>query len=364
MSKSQKQSEHYRELADWSQLPTAPVVSVYMATYNHEKYLCQAIQGVVDQVCDFSFELIIGEDCSTDASLSIAETWRAEYPGIIRIVVGRKNVGMIKNSTRCLGLCRGQYIAFCEGDDYWHRPDKLQRQIHVMRHDCNVAMCHTDYDRAVGLVRKKGAHSKNKSRNLAVGEAYEKLLHDWTVKTATAVYRADVLRQFLASRYNNPAWPFGDYNKMLFASVHGRIAYIPISTATWRRVRGSMTNSGYLRSLDLGLAYLQCREWFMEEFPVAPSVQESVRKESYKRVRNRAIMAGDLGNLREICEWARRVGIENSRNREIMGRLIIQSGVGLSVLRFFDRVWLIDLIRELRRLVRNAFGQSSGEVIE
>src|SRR5271157_2282730 len=105
------------------------LVSVFMITYNHEKFVGQAIESIVTQKVNFDFELIIGEDCSTDNTLDICNKYAKQYPDIIKLFPSEKNYGMMGNTVRVLYACTGKYIAMCEGDDYWCDPYKLQKQI-------------------------------------------------------------------------------------------------------------------------------------------------------------------------------------------------------------------------------------------
>ena len=340
------------ELSDFDMLPAQPVVSVYMATYNHERYISEAIEGVIAQRTDFPIELVIGEDCSTDGTREIVRKYQQRYPELIRMITGSHNVGMIANSNRCLPLCRGKYIAFCEGDDYWHHAEKLQMQVDAMSKSPNITLCHTDYDRKVGRIRKSGAHKRNLTRRLAKGNAYIDLLHEWTVKTATAVYRSDILRDFLKTEFNNPIWPFGDYNKLLYASVRGMIAYIPVSTATWRRVSGSATKSGYDRSLELGMAYAECREMFMRKYPVDARLARSIRRESKERIIRRAVYAGAPGVYEECYAWLVENGYKRGCIRHNLARWTMRNGALLSLVRAMEKSGAIDAFREVLRLLR------------
>lgn len=91
-----------------------------MITYNHEPYIRQAIEGVMMQQSDFGFELIIGEDCSQDKTRDICFEYQKKYPDKIRILWWHENVSKLGgNSRRVIARCRGEFIAFCEGDDYW-----------------------------------------------------------------------------------------------------------------------------------------------------------------------------------------------------------------------------------------------------
>ncbi|MBR2772954.1 MAG: glycosyltransferase [Kiritimatiellae bacterium] len=118
-----------------------------MITYNHEPYIRQAIEGVMMQKTDFEFELVIGEDASQDKTREICFEYQRRYSGRIRVLWSEENVFAIAgNETRVTAACRGEYIAFCEGDDYWTDPYKLQKQVAVMRKHPNVGLCFCNAD--------------------------------------------------------------------------------------------------------------------------------------------------------------------------------------------------------------------------
>lgn len=124
-----------------------PLVSVKMITYNHAPYIAQAIEGVLQQKTNFPFELVIGEDCSNDGTREIVFEYQKRYPDIIRVITSDTNVGMHKNSYRTTKACRRKYIAYCEGDDYWHHPCKLQKQADYMESHPECGLVHSDQDR-------------------------------------------------------------------------------------------------------------------------------------------------------------------------------------------------------------------------
>lgn len=133
------------ETSDVVQLCKHPVVSVHMLTYNHEPYIRQAIEGVMAQKTDFEFELVIGEDCSKDKTREICFEYQKKYPDKIRVLWWHENVSKYGgNLRRITAHCRGEFIAFCEGDDYWIDPLKLQKQVDAMRKYPNVGLCFCD----------------------------------------------------------------------------------------------------------------------------------------------------------------------------------------------------------------------------
>lgn len=120
------------EISDLRQMPSEPLVSVIVITYNQEVYIEQTIDGILAQQCDFPFELIIGEDKSQDRTLEICVNYQKRYPQIVRIVTWHENVGLNANLLRVWGRARGKYLALCEGDDYWIDPAKLAKQVTLM----------------------------------------------------------------------------------------------------------------------------------------------------------------------------------------------------------------------------------------
>lgn len=121
-----------------------PLVSVKVATYNHEPYIAQCLAGIMAQRTSFPFEVIVGEDCSTDSTRQIVQEYVDRYPEVIRLVTSETNVGPCKNITRIRQACRGQYEALCEGDDYWIHPDKLQRQVDYLEANPDTVLCFHD----------------------------------------------------------------------------------------------------------------------------------------------------------------------------------------------------------------------------
>ncbi len=120
---------------------TDVVVSVCCITYNHEKFIAEALDGFLMQKTKFKFEIIIGEDCSTDNTREIVEEYMRKYPDILRLVTHTQNVGAIKNQIRILNAAKGKYIALCDGDDYWTDPFKLQKQVDFMESHKDCAIC-------------------------------------------------------------------------------------------------------------------------------------------------------------------------------------------------------------------------------
>ena len=107
-------------------------VSVLCATYNHEEYLHQTLDSFLNQKTDFPFEVLVNDDASTDGTGDIIREYAAKYPEIIRPFYQKENLYSRRINLYDMVFfpaCRGEYIAVCEGDDYWNDPEKLQLQV-------------------------------------------------------------------------------------------------------------------------------------------------------------------------------------------------------------------------------------------
>ncbi len=131
-------------IPDTEFLAKPPLVSVHMITYNQAVYTSGYRRGLGADTT-FPIELVIGEDCSTDGTREIVFEYQRQHPDLIRLVVSDSNVGASDNSRRSLALCRGKYIAFCEGDDYWTDSYKLQKQADFLGSNPDYSLVHSDF---------------------------------------------------------------------------------------------------------------------------------------------------------------------------------------------------------------------------
>lgn len=103
-------------------------LSVFVVTYNQERYIRPCLQSIVAQKVNFDYEIVIGDDCSTDDTGTICDEFAIKYPQT-QVYHHPKNLGVLKNWEFVMNKCRGEYIALIEGDDYWIDENKLQRQV-------------------------------------------------------------------------------------------------------------------------------------------------------------------------------------------------------------------------------------------
>jgi len=226
-----------------------PLVSVKMITYNHAPFIAQAIEGVLRQQATFPFELVIGEDCSTDGTREIVFAYAKRNPDLIRVVASDSNVGMKKNGLRTLEACRGKYVAFCEGDDYWHHPLKLQKQAHYLEKHPGCGLVFSDYDFYFTKTQKVAERvNQSKGFRSPMNVTIEQVLgpEGGMIRTCTIMVRKKLLDRVIEGDpylFQNEKFLMGDIQIFAELSLQSEVSYYPESLATYRIHGESATRS-------------------------------------------------------------------------------------------------------------------------
>ncbi len=121
------------------------ILSIYVPTYNHENYIAKALDGILMQKTDYKFEVLVGEDCSTDNTRAILKEYEKAHPGFFQMFYREKNMhGSACSNPRDLKLrCKGKYIIGLEGDDFWTDENKIQKQIDFLENNHDyIAVAH------------------------------------------------------------------------------------------------------------------------------------------------------------------------------------------------------------------------------
>lgn len=116
-----------------------------MITYNHERYIAKAIDSILTQNVSFDYEIVIGEDASTDKTRNIILNYKKTLPDKFRLLLHDDNIGMMPNFVQALNSSKGKYIALLEGDDYWTDPLKLQKQVDFLDANPEYSLCSHRY---------------------------------------------------------------------------------------------------------------------------------------------------------------------------------------------------------------------------
>lgn len=131
-------------IQNWHQEYNHPLVSVRCTAYNHEKYIAQALDSFLMQETNFPFEIVVHDDASTDKTADIIREYESKYPKIIKPIYEAENLYSKKDGSlrRTMdNACRGKYIAYCEGDDFWCDSHKLQMQYEALEAHPECSLC-------------------------------------------------------------------------------------------------------------------------------------------------------------------------------------------------------------------------------
>ena len=251
-------------------MTACPKVSVLMLTYNQENYIDEAIRSVVLQETDFDFELIIGNDASTDHTARHCLEWKEKYPERIRLVNREQNLGLIGNFMETYALCRGTYIAICEGDDFWTDKSKLQRQADYLDGHPDFSMC---FHRVINYYADNGTKSLSNGHQKVDTDICD-LARSNYISNVSAVFRNHLLPDGL------PKW-FGevstyDYALHMLNAQFGKIHYMKRPMAVYRQHgKAIWSQAAETSKLDISL---KVRELLMEYFRDSrPDVYEPLR---------------------------------------------------------------------------------------
>jgi glycosyltransferase involved in cell wall biosynthesis len=225
---------------------TKPTVSVAMITYGHEKYIKQAIEGVLMQECDFEIELIITNDCSPDKTDKIVNEIIQNHPksSWIKYTLHEQNIGMNPNFIWNLEQCEGKYIAICEGDDYWTDTLKLQKQVDLMEKTESYSLCFHN----VTILKGHKKSIQYKTRKQPFFYTIKDLAKINFIHTCSVMYKREFMKDILnLTKLNLPAT---DYVTHMLAANYGDIGYINEPMAVYREGVGVWSSNSELKILS------------------------------------------------------------------------------------------------------------------
>jgi glycosyltransferase involved in cell wall biosynthesis len=229
----------------------APVISVCLITYNHVKFIRQAIESVLTQEVSYSWELIIADDFSKDGTRDILLEYKAKYPDRIKLILQEKNVGAAQNWLDLITAPRTQYIAYFEGDDYWTDPLKLQKQVDFLEANPEFVACYHDV-----MVVDSNGNLLRKSKNSFVHNrdiSSQELIGGRVMSMLSLCFR-NVIGEFPEEFYKSPTGDnflcslLGNYGKGKFLPDVKPSAYRMHSGGAWSLKDDTQKKMTLLRS--------------------------------------------------------------------------------------------------------------------
>jgi len=230
------------------------MTSIFCVTYNHENYIADAIESFLMQKTDFSYEILIYDDASTDRTPEIIKQYESKYPDLIKPIYQTEN--QYSKGVKTIGFnserAKGKYIAICEGDDYWTDPYKLQKQVDYMEKNPECSMCvHTAY-RVTSDKKKMKSHVRP-NRGNKVFTVEEVIEGDGGFFATNSILYPAVFGTNRPDFYKKA--PVGDYPLSIYLALQGTVYYIDEFMSAYRvGLKGSWT-SRFLSSIERRVAY-------------------------------------------------------------------------------------------------------------
>ena len=221
-----------------SSTPDSPLVSVCVQTYQHAGYIKQCLDGILSQRVNFEFEILLGEDGSTDGTREICLEYAKAYPNRIRLILHKRENNILVdgkptgrfNFLYGIFSAKGKYIALCEGDDYWTEPEKLTSQVMCLENDETVQMCfHDAFFNRNNENQKRFTDRFSFLLNHEYFATTDILSNKWFVPTASIMFR---------NKLTVPVWfcdiKGGDYAIIYLNSCLGRIKFLNFAGSVYR----------------------------------------------------------------------------------------------------------------------------------
>ncbi len=214
-------------------------VSVFMLTYNHEKFIAQAIDSVLMQEVNFDYEIAIAEDFSSDRTRDIIMEFQQRYPDKIRLFLAERNFNSNSFSVRGRETCQGQYIALLEGDDYWTSPHKLQKQVDFLdtHPDCTICFHNSRQFYEDGSQKDYNNNSPDQKEISTL----EDLLSYNFIATGSTMFRRGVIDRYPDWYVNDEVYS-GDWPLHILNAQYGNIGYINEVMVATRIHKGGFWN--------------------------------------------------------------------------------------------------------------------------
>lgn len=294
------------------------MISVIIIGYNQEKYIGKAIDMVLSQNIDRPLQIIIGDDGSTDNTPEVIKAYYKEHPDIIVPILRHQNISANKNYIDCYNRCTGEYIAVCEGDDYWTDPLKLQKQVDFLEANPEYILCFTDST----FYFENEERFEPQPREDVDTLGFKDMLKKNQVSTLTVLFRNNMIS--LDEDFGKLS--VGDWPLYVLLSQYGKLKRLPIISGVYRVHNSNNFFKGdYLdkkRKLTEALEYL-CKRLDAAYAPAANKklIRSYLTLITEYRKQNKYDEAGEyLMKLKEMNGLSAKIGLLSLNLRQFLNK--------------------------------------------
>ncbi len=220
-------------------------VSVVILTYNQKNFIGKAIESALAQETNFDFEILVGDDCSTDGAQEVIQSYQNQYPDKVKAILHSKNLGQngLFNTIETLKLAKGTYIAPMDGDDYWTSPHKLQIQVDFMEANPSFSACF--HNALITYEDGTPSHELNSPDQKTIISVEDLVGEDeiWFMATSAVMFKNGLMYY--------PEWflqsTSGDIPRYVILAKQGPIGYVSGVMSVYRKNRGGASFRDHYR---------------------------------------------------------------------------------------------------------------------
>ena len=249
------------------------MASIVVITYNQKHLLPITLDSLIKQKTTFPFEIVVGEDCSTDGTREVLAEYAQRYPELIRPIYNENNKGILGNYLSTLSHCTGKYIGVCAGDDFWNDEEKLQQQVDIMEQKPDVGLVYTD-----AIFESVSTNQRYERKTMELEDnVFTQLLKGCFLSAPTVCYRADLLRYVDPDELLEQDFAMEDYPLWLTFSLYTNFYHLRRPTITYRIEREYINDvkAVSMHSCSFDEKSTRIRLYFLRKYPDKTSLTEN-----------------------------------------------------------------------------------------
>lgn len=316
-----------------NQASSHPKVSACVQTYQHAAYIAQCIESLLMQKTDFDIEILIGEDDSSDGTREICEQYADSWPEKIRLFLHSRENNISLNGHPSgrfnfvynLAQARGEYIAFCEGDDYWTDKHKLQKQVDAFEADKELGIVYTGF---IQLHQKSGKLEtmdfQQSMGERCRGRIFPDLLKGNWLGTATVMVKKKDLQHFVDyNEFTRKNFPMADYPTWLELAYSKKVAYLNDKTAVHRILENSASQSVEAsKRAEFIEAQYRIKKHFIKKYKRGDVIEAAIDEGVYRKRIQYAFFTNDQGRSEKAKTALEKQGNKLSLKEQLYYRLL------------------------------------------
>lgn len=262
------------------------IVTVGIFAYNHEKYIAKAIQSVLDQKCRYPYKILVCDDCSSDNTITIIDSFKSRFPEKISVIRNSSNLGLNVTFEKAINSISDKYVALLGGDDYWIDEMKLEKQLDILENDPAVSYVHTGF---VKYVEEEGQYYTGsmtkwawKQPSSPIDKLCSFLSNKWGgyPLASTSCFRLEVLHKGMQLHPGILSYPLAGEGTIINSSMcyyGGKYVFLPVESAVYTVRKQSLSHyEDPTEQFLFELNYAKLRMFVCREFDIPENKAHSV----------------------------------------------------------------------------------------